>query len=254
MKSYKYCPYCKRTILCKNGKFNNIQRYKCLNKDCNKTFSDSTNSEFYYSKKYRHLKEDYINLMNAGLSLNLCALALNISLKTSFIWRHKILHSMHIKTTNHKLNNYVELINSLFKENFKGSKNITSNKRRRVFITSAIDTNLKYFSIISAYDFCNHTILSNALLNKFQKSSILFGHKNRYLTAFARTFNENISYHSSSKKSVDTTLDEHRFLSDEPGYIPFLYYWFIRFRGVATKYLERYFAWFNFEFKNYISP
>ncbi|WP_423738887.1 IS1/IS1595 family N-terminal zinc-binding domain-containing protein [Clostridium gasigenes] len=37
----------------RNGKYNNIQRYKC--KKCSKTFTDFTNSPIYNSKKTKSM-------------------------------------------------------------------------------------------------------------------------------------------------------------------------------------------------------
>ena len=42
----KECPYCKSNHFIKYGKFNGIQRYKCKNHNCLRTFSNRTESPF----------------------------------------------------------------------------------------------------------------------------------------------------------------------------------------------------------------
>ncbi|GAA0856145.1 MULTISPECIES: transposase [Clostridium] len=56
MRKFKECPLCSSSGFIKYGKYNKIQRYKCKNQLCNKTFSDCTNTIWYNSKKnYRSL-------------------------------------------------------------------------------------------------------------------------------------------------------------------------------------------------------
>ena len=46
---YSNCPHCHGKNFIKFGKYNGIQRYRC--KTCKKTFSNTTNSIWKYSKK-----------------------------------------------------------------------------------------------------------------------------------------------------------------------------------------------------------
>ncbi|MEX0123467.1 transposase, partial [Clostridium butyricum] len=50
VKKYKECPYCGSKSFVKYGKYNGIQRYQCKSEDCNKTFSNTTNSVWKYLK------------------------------------------------------------------------------------------------------------------------------------------------------------------------------------------------------------
>ncbi len=43
------CPHCRSENIIKFGYYKNVQRYRC--KECGKTFSNKTNTSFYYSKK-----------------------------------------------------------------------------------------------------------------------------------------------------------------------------------------------------------
>ena len=57
----KCCPICESIHYIKHGLYKEIQRYKC--KDCNKTFSKTTNSLWSYSKKSPELWIEFIELM-----------------------------------------------------------------------------------------------------------------------------------------------------------------------------------------------
>lgn len=81
------CPHCNSEKIIKFGKYNNLQRYKCSNKNCNKTFSPKTKTLFSYSKKSADLWIKYFILLNNGKSLRECSTILNINLATSFYWR-----------------------------------------------------------------------------------------------------------------------------------------------------------------------
>ena len=39
MRKFNECPFCSSSEFIKYGKYNKIQRYKCKNQSCNKTFN-----------------------------------------------------------------------------------------------------------------------------------------------------------------------------------------------------------------------
>ena len=47
------CPKCHSEKVIKFGFYNGIQRYKCKNEDCCKTFIDEKSNPFRYSKKFK---------------------------------------------------------------------------------------------------------------------------------------------------------------------------------------------------------
>ena len=88
------CPVCKGNHIIKHGKRNNIQRYKC--KSCDKVFSERTNSAISNTKVSLDKWFIYIALLINKTSIRKCSKILNISLKTSFFMRHKILDCLSI--------------------------------------------------------------------------------------------------------------------------------------------------------------
>ena len=108
----KECPYCKSNHFIKyglsvrnrNGKnfcictSVNFKHFKfafrfwpCKNHNCLRTFSNRTESPWRYSKKGMEHWHKYMRLMDLNSNLRQCADKVNISLSTSFYWRHKIL-------------------------------------------------------------------------------------------------------------------------------------------------------------------
>lgn len=144
----KECPYCKSNHFIKYGKFNGIQRYKCKNHNCLRTFSNRTESPWRYSKKGMEHWHKYMRLMDLNSNLRQCADKVNISLSTSFYWRHKILKAIHKINEAIRLDGNVEIIKTMFNENNKGVRGSQRTHKGKIVIMSALDNNNKSFSQI----------------------------------------------------------------------------------------------------------
>lgn len=86
----RVCCYCNGTDVVRNGKRNGVQRYLCRN--CQRSFSDLTNSATYRSKKTLDKWLRYAKCMLNGFSIRKSAEEVEINIATSFYWRHKILN------------------------------------------------------------------------------------------------------------------------------------------------------------------
>ncbi|MDV4150024.1 hypothetical protein R0131_04160 [Clostridium sp. AL.422] len=265
------CPHCNSENIIKHGKYNGLQRYKCLNSICNKTFSQSTKTLFSYSKKPADLWIKYFILLNNGKSLRECSSILNINLATSFFWRHKILITQN-KNYYNVLKNYVEVSKIMMVENFKGNKNAKHINKEKVFIACAMDSNKTLLSkVISINSISLNSINSNFSYN-LDKSAVLSAYNDRYFKAYSTKHNcsllpiqnetmshiinvlesNNLRYTNSFNikniKHLNSLLPDkclfiHSFSLN-------IKRWLVRFRGVATKYLEHYLNWHIIEFKN----
>lgn len=120
---YLKCPHCKGEEVIKYGSYNGIQRYKCKNSKCKRTFTKQTRSPFRYSKKFKENCYKYKELYERGLTIRQCADILNISIVTSFFWRHRFLYNLKQVNYIEKLYDYVELTRVVLLENFKGDRN-----------------------------------------------------------------------------------------------------------------------------------
>jgi len=82
------CPHCKGEEVIGHGKYKGRKRYKC--KSCKKTFNDLTGPSVSHIHKKDEWKS-YLHCLAQNLSLRELAKEVGISLKTSFLWRHKII-------------------------------------------------------------------------------------------------------------------------------------------------------------------
>ena len=210
------CPHCKCKNIIKFGSYKNVQRYRC--KECGKTFSNKTNTSFYYSKKNSETWVKYIELMLQRKTLNECSKELGISLPTAFYWRHKILFSLSKVKEAEKLKNNIHISKILIKENFKGERQIRNKERKNVWNVIAMDSGENIISrpiSIGIWNIDNFAYI-NAYLD-------------RYLGVIARNHN------GSDKNRINIELSEvlknyNKTFRD-----------FLKgFRGVATKYLVHY--------------
>ena len=120
---FEKCPYCECRRFIKFGKYQGIQRYRCKNEECKRTFSDTTNSVWKYLKHGPEKWLEFIELMTRGYTLRLCAEMLNISIVTAFYWRHKVLHAIEKLYKPQKFNKIVNIYEYDFEKCYKGSRN-----------------------------------------------------------------------------------------------------------------------------------
>ena len=87
----KPCPHCKSKKVYKRGKQNGVQMYQC--NECNKWYSETTGTPLY-DIKLKSKWQSYLRCMEQGMPIKKIASELEISIQTSFDWRHKILSSL----------------------------------------------------------------------------------------------------------------------------------------------------------------
>lgn len=223
------CPICKSIEYIKYGSYKGIQRYKC--KGCGKTFSNSTNSLWSYSKHKPTKWIEFIELMMEKRSLRFCASKLKINLSTAFYWRHKILHGLTINSLPNKLKGKIHIGKTLIIENFKGCRNIETPLRRNIWVVGAkgIDDSMLVKPIsIGNWNFKS---FNEKIYSKIEKNSYLISYGDRYITSVVKSHN---------KILIKETVDENRirFLKIN------LKNWLKSFCGIATKYLEEYLSFF----------
>lgn len=229
-KSINECPHCKSKKFIKYGKYSGIQRYKC--KECKRTFSLTTDSVWYYSKKKVDAWTNFIEMMLEKRSLRLVARKLKISIATAFYWRHKLMDAMCENNKVEKLTEYVHILTNRVPENHKGSK---KNYRDSGFlwIATAKGGNDKIISEPISKNLWSYKSFNEKIYNKIDKSSFIKPYQNRYVYMVAKRHNINVN--KKNKNERDRTVEI---------YWNMYYRWFSSFRGVATKYLKEYLNWY----------
>jgi transposase-like protein len=114
------CPYCKKTNIVGNGKYKDTRRYYC--KDCAKYFRSTTSNITFNSSKFSKLLPNLIEELYNQNSLRNIAYKLNISLATSFNYRHKLLKLIEDNNIKYLLKDIVEVDEMFIPINLKGTK------------------------------------------------------------------------------------------------------------------------------------
>lgn len=112
----------------KNGK----QRYRC--KCCGATFTETSYSVASRTRHSADIWEDYIHLLLVGASLEECAFRCRISVRTAFIWRHKILNALQRDQDNRVMAGIIEADEMFLPISYKGNH---KNTRRFVMPRAA---------------------------------------------------------------------------------------------------------------------
>ena len=189
-KNIECCSICGGKNYIKHGSYKGIQRYKC--KECGKTFSNTTNSLWSYSKKDLNIWIEFIQLMIKKKSLRFCANKLKISLATAFYWRHKILHGLKLDSIPSKLQGNVHINKTIIIENFKGCRNITTTRRSNIWIVAAKGDEDSMLVMPTFRDFWNWNIFDEKIYSKIQKGSYIVAYNDRYIAVKAKAHNKKI--------------------------------------------------------------
>ncbi|MDR0828196.1 MAG: IS1595 family transposase, partial [Desulfovibrio sp.] len=125
-----FCTRCGCTTnIVKAGRgVNNKQRYLC--KNCSKIFTSTTDTFLSFTKKSLDVWKKYIECMVRKYSIRKSADECNITIRTSFMWRHKILDALRLSDKT-ELSGIVEADETFFRVSYKGSRNIDRKSRRR---------------------------------------------------------------------------------------------------------------------------
>lgn len=223
------CPHCKSKNYIKFGMYKGIQRYRC--KECEKTFSKTTKSIWSYSKKQPEYWVKFVELMLQKKSLRECIKTLKINIRTAFIWRHKIMSELVSDVMADSLEGKVFITKAIEKENFKGCRKITTLERKNIWIVAAKDRRDSMIVMPICMQFWNEDNFNKIVYSKITKDSYIIPDNDRYMINIAKKHNKGVILNSKCEKSISNFRSNLR-------------NWIGTFRGVATKYLERYLSYF----------
>ena len=239
---YIKCPHCKSEDVIKYGSYNGIQRYKCKNNKCERTFTKQTESPFRYSKKFKENCHKYKELYEKGLTIRECAEILNISIVTSFFWRHRFLYNLKQVNYVEKLCDYAELTRVVLLENFKGDRYSKNKEKDKISIVNAMNKSIDIISIIAARNHLGFRELKENIEPRIDKKAIAVAFLDGRLQAFSDKHN---TINKIRIRRIDIT-------PIDASYSVKIKRWLKKFRGVATKYIDHYLSWRANEYKNNI--
>ena len=241
-----HCLYCDSPELNRWGMTKQgIQRFKC--KSCNKTFNALADSPLYRVKNPEKWIE-YTKLMWEGTSLRKSAKALNITLRTSFRWRHMFIKAPDSFNPS-ELMGIIEADETFLPESFKGKRVINRKSRKRG------GGKVRQVPIFIALD--RSGSVSHKMLERNTKENLQAQLKPLLSVGSVLCTDGNLSY-----KGIGDNLeiDHKRLIAlDNQRVIDGIYHiqtlnnymkrwksWLQRFNGIGTDYVEHYLSWFRF--------
>ena len=251
----KPCPKCKSTNVQKRGKQKGVQMYRC--KDCEKWYSETTGTPLY-DIKLKSKWQAYVRCMEQGMPIKKIAKELEISIQTSFDWRHKILSSLS-ELIPEKLSSEVECDELELTQSNKGSKNLTREPRKRgndfkrnqeeevtvVQIVTAVERKgAKYLRAVASKRLSKEEI-KKALDGKLSEGATLITDKHPSYKAFAKD-NPSIKHKALLAKEHVDKNDKTIHLQKVNNVHSQLRKFLRPFNGVSSKYLQNYLNWFAY--------
>ena len=249
-RSHHQCPHCNHQHVIKWGRSGGLQRYRCQNASCNKTFNSITGTPL---AKLNHRDKwfEYLRCMRDSLTLRVSASRVGIDLKTAFRWRHRFLASCANDNAN-ALSGIVEVDETFFTESCKGKRDITHREPRK----RGGQGNKKYkadkIPVLIARDRNgNISDLVDPALNKLtvhaflkpiiNQESILCSDGHTWYKTFSR--DNGIAHHRLIMLDNQRVIGHEYHIQNVNRYMSRLKGWMQRFHGVGTAYLPSYMAW-----------
>lgn len=243
------CPHCDSKLFVKNGKREELQKYKC--KSCCRIFTSRTGTPLHKIKKLDKF-EAYKALMFEGyLPIKKIATKVGISIQTAFDWRHKILSG--IKQEDSDFEGITEIDDIWFLYSQKGRKGLDYS-RKRGGRKGAGDNDFQAKLLITT-DRQSNTDISLVRVGRIKKSDIerkvsgrfadkctLVSDKHRSIACFAKAEGlDHISFKASDHTAGEDfhVQNVNNMASRLKGIINH------SLRGVSTKYLQSYANWFK---------
>lgn len=225
------CPCCESHQYIKYGKVKGLQRFKC--KKCARTFGHTSNSPLYRIQKKEQLIK-YITCLHEKETIRSAAKHVGISIKTSFEWRHKLLSSFNGGLKNYSEDGKTSLYIHTMAFSHKGSKKVSEKQPRKIYTLFRV----------TPYGNIELNRITDGLLKKElhdiiakQNGPIIQYAKQRMLTAVIRKTGKT----DQETRDKAQITDAKKLGASE---LQKLQQWMEKFRGVASKYLSQYWAWY----------
>jgi transposase-like protein len=223
------------------------QRYKC--KNCKKCFSFFGGTILNRTRKDLQMWKDYIDYMFDGYSIKEIAELLEITRVTAFRWRHKILSVLEKKFMNDELSGIVEMDETFVREAQKGcpwiirpTRKLRGISHQQTGILVAIDRNNNVVSRVYGQGRITTTQVKKILHKRIDKKSLLITDGCKAYIKFAKDENLDLKQLKDSTSVVSKVYH----INHVNSYHSYLKDFLKGFRGISTKNLDKYLAWFKF--------
>lgn len=244
-----FCPRCRSRRIHRWGFFNHRQRYRCLS--CGRTFSDLTGTPAAYSKRLT-LWPTFGACMADSLTVRRAADRAGVSPRTAFRWRHRLLDALR-EDNRARVAGTAGLSRSTFAYSQKGARGLRRPARRhgskwrwpqppRVCVVRVADRDGEVWAGAIMSHYPSSEALAGLLRPRIAPEVELvapFGRASPYAIAALRLGCRFRSTPPSLGAQVSSDPDVARVRAVDRA----LLRWLVRFRGVATRYLDNYLCW-----------
>lgn len=244
------CRHCGDHAFKKWGQSQGLQRYRCKEPSCGRTFNALTGTPL---ARLRHKEQwlVYLLCMIDGLTLRQAATRLDIDLTTAFRWRHRFLR-IAAKTQASELKGIIEADETFFQESYKGKRTIRHRSARRrgaqgnrkskadqVPVLIVRDRNGQVCDFV--FDQLTKEQVHTSLRPIVNKDSILCTDGASWYQTFAKQ--QSIAHHRLIRLDRQRVIGKEFHIQNVNAYIARLKTWMKRFKGVGTAYLANYLGW-----------
>jgi transposase-like protein len=248
------CPHCKSAHTVRRGVPKGVEQFTC--KGCRKHFRGSYGTALFRIRR-KDKWQAYLRLMEQGYSIKRAAKELEISIQTSFDWRHKILSSLQ-STLPVKIGGVVECDEMQFVASNKGSRSMKRKPRKRgtdghthesdkITVITAISRSKGAIAAVVDAKSISKKDAQKALNRRLEKDTVLItderssynivGEQNKTITHKKVNSGRNRRQKPKDKLHLQTVNNQHKQIRD----------FLVPFNGVATKYLPNYINWFLYK-------
>src|SRR5690606_31785799 len=246
------CPHCSSPKIRANGKTSyKAQKYYC--NTCTKHFTENTNKVWCFVKKKDEMKTYMYGLLS-GFSLRKNAIECEISLNTSFIWRHKLLRCFD-DVSAEEYKGILEIDELFFPVSQKGSRKITKPKGTRRSRSKKRGISEDQVAVIATVDRSGNKGLKVSKLGQITKESVAEVLDGKIENVEVVCSDKHVSYASYTKQNKvkhKTIMASHgQRITEKVYHVQNVNNTDKRIRdfmrpmnGVATKYLQSYLNWF----------
>jgi len=252
------CPYCKSPDVKRNGHDGQRQRFLC--NICHRSFRETTNTIMIYSHFGEAVWKQMISDTIKSVPLKTSAKSLKMSHATAFAMRHKILLAMQDEAQRQPtvLSDVCEIDDTFVLESYKGSKlpqDFWRASRKHGAVAQKRGISNEYVCISTgiqrkgpAYSMS----VTRATPSRDDIDSVFKGHLGEdvlILCDGGKSYNVLAENYNCSLMTVDSNKGFAN-INTSNGFHSFIKERYNQFRGVATKYLNRYNVLFSNAYRN----
>lgn len=254
------CPHCGTSHVIKYGRKDKKQRFLCH--DCGRTFTLTTNTVMANSHYSREVWAEFIRDTVYGVSLDRSAKCFGFSHQTAFSMRHKLLLALEtlMDDSSETLSGTCELDETFVLDSYKGKKlpeEVGRNARKHGAKAQKPGISNEYVCICAGIQRKGEAIAVTVNRSKptiAELEQVFSGH---IADGSLLLTDGLLSYKALESLAECTVLDVNREenkggcnLNTVNSFHSFIKQMYLGYRGVATKYINRYNALFSYAFRN----